>query len=116
MNETKKVLSIKDTGLYSAVYRKGKSYAGKYIVLYALPCKGDYPSRLGITVSKDRGCAVVRNRSKRIIRESYRHLHHLLKSKCNIVIVARQACTTATSTVIEDELRELLTAATLIDV
>ena len=114
MNETKKILAIKDSRLFGTVYRRGACYPGRYIVLYLLPCRNGQPSRLGITVSKERGCAVVRNRAKRIIREAYRQNYPMIKAKYNIVIVARQACISADSTAVGAELRELLTAATLL--
>lgn len=114
MNETKKILSIKDSRLFGTVYRRGACYPGRYIVLYVLPCRGGQQSRFGITVSKERGCAVVRNRVKRIIRQAYRQNYPLIKAKNYIVIVARQACVSADSTAVGAELHDLLTAATLL--
>ncbi len=54
-----------------------------------LPSK-DGTSRLGITVSKKLGCAVIRNRAKRLIRESYRINEENIVSGNNIVVVARK--------------------------
>jgi ribonuclease P protein component len=47
-----------------------------------------YP-RLGITVSKKVGCAVIRNRVKRFVREVYRH-HRSLLPPVDINIIARR--------------------------
>lgn len=113
MNETKKILAIKDSRLFGTVYRRGACYPGKYTVLYVLPCRGGR-SHLGITVSKDRGCAVVRNRIKRVIREAYRQNYDFIKGNYNFVIVARQACAFADSTAVAAELHELLTKAALL--
>ena len=44
--------------------------------------------RLGITVSKKIGNAVIRNRTRRIIREAYRECQDTLKCGWDIVIVA----------------------------
>lgn len=113
MNETKKLLSIKDSRLFGTVYRRGTCYPGTYTVLYVLPCRGGR-SRLGITVSKDRGCAVVRNRIKRVIREAYRMNYPFIKGNFYFVIVARQACASADSTAVGAELHGLLTTAALL--
>ena len=45
--------------------------------------------RIGITSSKKIGKAVVRNRSRRVIREAYRELSSQVKPGYDIVFVAR---------------------------
>ena len=47
------------------------------------------PLRLGITVSKRVGGAVVRNRVKRLVREAFRHTKHRLPQGLQLVIVAK---------------------------
>jgi ribonuclease P protein component len=46
-------------------------------------------SRLGITVTKKVGSAVVRNRAKRLVREAYRHLPGLLPGGIDMVVIVR---------------------------
>ena len=70
-------------------YRRGKSVVTKYYVLYFFKNKKKV-NRLGITVSKKIGNAVVRNRARRIIKESYRQLESNLITGYDIVIVARR--------------------------
>ena len=72
------------------VYRHGKSYANKYLVMYVLNNKlGE--SRFGITVSKKVGNSVVRHRITRLIRECIRLQESNILTEYDIVIVARKA-------------------------
>ena len=63
-------------------------------------------NRIGLTVSKKLGGAVVRNRVKRIMREAIRAVEkrHSVKTGFLIVIAARDAAVTKKSTELEHEL------------
>ena len=54
----------------------------------------DAPARLGITVTRRVGCAVVRNRAKRLVRETFRHLPGLLPQGVDMVVIVRKALDT----------------------
>ncbi|MBR6573488.1 MAG: ribonuclease P protein component [Clostridia bacterium] len=86
-----KTLSIKENHLFRALYHRGKSAAGKTMVVYVIKRRNQPVNRLGITVSVKLGCAVERNRARRRIRETYRLNETRLKSGFDIVIVARKA-------------------------
>ena len=62
--------------------------ANSYLVLYAKPNKTGM-NRVGITVGKKLGGAVVRNRARRRLREVYRLNKPALKQGYDIVLVAR---------------------------
>lgn len=88
-----KINTIKENHLFSKVYAKGKSAAGKYFAVYALRNFRSPETRLGITVNKKLGGAVERNRVKRLARESFRGItaQNSLKMPYLIVVVARSA-------------------------
>ena len=68
--------------------------ANSFLVLYARPNKLDI-NRVGITVSKKLGHAVVRNRVRRRLREVYRLNEELFQSGWDMVVVARSRCIAA---------------------
>ncbi len=64
-------------------------------------------SRLGITVTKKVGCAVTRNRIKRLIREYFRLNKHKISGNWDINIIAKKEAAKANSAKIFDSLQEL---------
>jgi ribonuclease P protein component len=77
---------------YNRVGREGHRVAEPAFVLLVSArgsgAKG--PSqRLGITVSRKVGGAVVRNRVKRRVREWFRHSRHELRGEIDIVVIGR---------------------------
>lgn len=84
----KNVTSLKKNREFIRVYKKGKFFAGKYIVLYILE-NGLNINRLGITASKKTGNSVKRNRIKRLIKENYRLSGGLVRSGYDLVFVVR---------------------------
>ena len=63
--------SLKKPSEFSKVYKRGKSFADKNIVVYYLPNTLG-KTRIGFSISKKVGNSVVRNRVRRRIRESFR--------------------------------------------
>ena len=80
--------SLKKNKDFQVVYRKGKSYANKYLVMYILKNDMDI-NRIGISVSKKVGNSVVRHRMTRLIRESYRLQESMFQRGLDIVVVCR---------------------------
>ena len=68
-------------------------FANSCLVLYARKNHTD-TNRVGVTVSKKLGHAVVRNRIRRRVREAYRLNEDRFASGWDIVVVARSRCLT----------------------
>jgi ribonuclease P protein component len=80
--------SLKKTGDFSLVYRKGQSKANRQLVMYIRANELE-KNRLGISVSKKVGNSVVRHRLTRVIREVYRLNDNEIEKGWDIVIIAR---------------------------
>ena len=98
--------SLKKNRDFQNVYKKGKSYANRYLVMYVL--KNDTErNRLGISVSKKVGNSVIRHHVTRLIRESYRLQEDMFNSGLDIVVIARVTAKHATYHEIESALLHL---------
>ena len=80
--------SLKKNMDFQNVYKNGKSYANKYLVMYILENNLN-KNRIGISVSKKVGNSVIRHRITRLIRESYRLQEDMFNSSLDIVVIAR---------------------------
>lgn len=87
MKEIKKY-KIRKNSEFRIVYKRGKSFSNKLLVLY-VKRNGTNFNRLGISVSKKVGKSVIRSRVKRLIRESYRLNSSNLKTGHDFVVIAR---------------------------
>ncbi len=84
----KHTVSLTQNHLFRRLYAKGKQWAAPSLAIY---CQRNRHggNRLGLTVGKKVGNAVVRNRVRRRIREAYRIHEHRIKPGYDIVVVAR---------------------------
>jgi ribonuclease P protein component len=76
---------------FDTVYRRGTSASTRYLVLHWFPREenGDGDPRLGLAVPRSVGSAVVRNRVKRLLRETWRGLLAEVPAGHDYVLVAR---------------------------
>lgn len=79
---------LKKNNDFQLVYKNGKSYANKYLVMYVKE-NGTDKNRIGNSVSRKVGNSVVRHYLARLIRESYRFLEAHFQGGYDIVIVVR---------------------------
>ena len=86
----KRFPSIKKNSEFQKVYRNGKSYANKLLIMYI--SRSERPdTRIGISVSKKVGNSVVRHHLARLVRESFRLNRDTLEEGLDIIVVARAA-------------------------
>ncbi len=111
-----KHLSLTENHLFGKAYSKGKRYCGKYACVFVLRDKAafrlmkanpekQYLNRVGLTVSKKIGGAVVRSRARRVLRAALDAVEPQLKTGFIIVISAREGIADQKSTDMEKELR-----------
>ena len=98
--------SLKKNMDFQNVYRNGKSYANRFLVVYILENHTER-NRLGISVSKKVGNSVIRHHLTRLIRESYRLHEDMFDSGLDIVVIARGTARDASFHEIESALMHL---------
>lgn len=86
---------------FSYCYRRGKRIHTKYFTVYYVKAK--YNIRVGFSVSKKIGNAVIRNRTKRRMKEAFRILLPQIKGSCSVIFVAKPE-------IIESEFNEIMGA------
>ncbi len=85
--------ALKLNHIFRRLY-SSSGHANSYLVLYARR-NHTATNRVGVTVSKKLGHAVVRNRVRRRLREIYRLNETLFSPGWDIVVVARSRCINA---------------------
>ena len=87
---------------YREIYKAGRKIHSKKFVLFGRMNAIGH-SRLGITVSKKVGGAVVRNRVKRLFREVFRRSLREIPNHFDIVVNAKTDCAGASYMELRDE-------------
>ena len=110
----KKTVPLKKNYEFARLYKKGKFYVGKYIILYILKNNCGL-NRLGITVNKKIGKSVKRNRMKRLIKECYRFYEDFTKDSFDLVFVGRNSDIAPDYSNIRSEMKFLLKKLNVFD-
>ena len=84
--------TIKENRTFKRMYAKAKSAVTPCVVVYCRPNRLG-KNRLGVTVSTKLGCAAVRNRARRRLREVFRLSQPEMKRGYDVILVARARAT-----------------------
>lgn len=103
-------LRLRQKAGYKAIFNSGKSYPGKYVVIYVL--RG--PAKIGFIASKKVGNAVERNRAKRLMREVIRLNLPEIEGGVQIICIARPAIKGVSCQRVEESLLQTLQRAKVI--
>ncbi len=109
----KKQDRLRKSGEFKRVYGEGRSYARPFMVLYVYR-HGEEKTRAGFTISKRIGNAVVRNRTKRLLREAFRLNKASLQAGIDLVVVARRGIVGQNYFAVERVLRDLFKTAKIL--
>src|SRR5699024_7196077 len=86
----RKIHRLKSNNDFQNVFQNGKSFANRQLVLYYLPKRDQASFRVGLSVSKKIGNAVVRNQIKRYLRQAFHEMETQIEQSYDFVIIARK--------------------------
>ena len=89
---------------FERVYKQGRRHFAAHMTVFYLPSQKAESGRVGFTVSKVLGSAVVRNRMKRRLREAVR-LHGMISAAMDVVINPKKSLLTAQFVDLQREIR-----------
>lgn len=104
------IVKFKENRHYKRIYNRGKSFVSPALVTYVLK-NNTKNIRYGITTSKKTGNAVLRNRSRRIIREAFNMLSDQILPGYDFIFVSRARTSSLKSTNIVYHMRKQLKSA-----
>jgi ribonuclease P protein component len=106
---------LRQTTDFDRARGSGRSWASPLLACYVFARGDSDPARIGITVGRRTGNAVVRNRVRRRIRELVRGRHPALAPGIDVVLIARPPSAQATFDDLDRSLASLLQRAGVLD-
>jgi len=84
---------IKENFMFSKVFKNGRYASNNFLTVYVLKnYNKKAPVKFGVSVSAKNGCAVRRNRAKRVIREAFAGVYSRVPPGYLIVAVGKKPC------------------------
>lgn len=109
-----KLETINRNYLFLRAYKSRLNYVSPLIVTYIVKKKSG-GLRIGITAGKKVGCAVDRNRARRVVKAAATELLRNTAGNYDIVVVCRHLSCKVSGNEIKEDLREHLSSAGVIE-
>lgn len=103
---------LKKNSDFKFVYSKGRSFATKILVMYYRPNQLGH-NRIGFSISKKVGKAVIRNRLRRLMKENLKRMNDI-KEGYDIIFIARVSMAEADFYHIEKNIKYIFSKTRLI--
>jgi len=107
-------LRLRDRSDFNRIYRGGKSFANGQFVVYWSKRSETEQFRMGVSVSKKLGNAVVRNRMRRVVKEMVRLNSDQIADKTDFILIVRKPAVTMKTKELERSMLHVLRKAGLL--